>query len=387
MASFAFLSQGRLYLRSGQTVKEIKSRFGESIRDRALAMQERNAWKQQGSGARFMGVWAPQVGPNPADMPIDISGVTRGPRAGELIYSLETPEICGLISVEAPTAEEQRLWHSNATRVRDLSRHPTNPRLACSVYHDNGTASIGVMQADGRHLHLATEGDSLDLAPHWVPGQEAGVVFQSAGLGRNRDGVPVGIGPFHLQRLDLDSGELETVAEHHGFDLLTPQYDANGRLHFIRRPYRPNHWRPWWQTGLDVLLLPWRLLYAFFQFFNFFSMRYTGRPLSADSQGARKELDATRMVLWGNVIEAQKAMRKAGPEEAPALVPRSWELVRQEADGTETALASSVLSYALRADGSILHSNGSAIFLRQPDGKTETLTRHHYIEQVITMED
>lgn len=115
-------------------------------------------------------------------------------------------------------------------------------------------------------------------------------------------------------------------------------------------------------------------------------MRYTSRPLSADSQGARKELDATRMVLWGNVIEAQKAMRKAGPEEAPALVSRTWELVRQETNGTETVLASSVLGYALRADGSILHSNGSAIFLRQPDGKTETLARHHYIEQDIALE-
>ena len=52
---FAILAQGRLYLDSGKSVRELKSQFGEGIRDRAVALHERNAWKTSGSGARFMG--------------------------------------------------------------------------------------------------------------------------------------------------------------------------------------------------------------------------------------------------------------------------------------------------------------------------------------------
>ncbi len=386
MPRFALLSQGRLFLHAAGELKEVTSHFGKGIRDRALSIRERNAWKYQGSGAKFMGMRAMQTDTHPDEIPIDFSGVARGGAAGELIYTITTPEICGLLSA-VTGGDEQRLWHSNGTHVRDLARDPKAERLACAVLHNGSTSGIGVMGIDGRGLSIATEGDSMDLAPRWVPGRGSVLIFQSAGVGRNRDGMPLGLSPFAIQRIDLETHELETVAESPTFDFLAPQCDAGGRLHYIRRPYRQDHWRPRWATLLDVMLLPWRLIYAIFQFFNFFSMMFTGRPLSADGPARHKELDTQRMVLWGNVIDAQKAMRKAGPEEAPDLVPRTWELVRRELDGSETVLARSVLSYDLCADGSVLYSNGSAIFLRKPDGAQETVVRHRFIEQVVALDE
>jgi hypothetical protein len=383
---FALLAQGRLYLDGGGSVRELKSHFGERIRERAVAMHERNAWKTSGTGARFMGTWAMRDQEDPAAMPIEVSSVASGSAPGELLYCLETPEICGLLKLEQQGAEENRLWHSNSRRVRDLALHAGSNRIVCAVAHDDGTAGIAVMQSDGSRLSIATEGDSVDLAPRWIPGKDDLVVFQSAGVGRNRDGFPVGLGPFHIQQLTLTSGELQTIADSPEHDLLAPQYDAEGRLYFIRRPYRPGHWRPWWATLLDVVLLPWRLLYAVFQFFNFFSMRYTGQPLSADGGSARKAMDAQRMVLWGNVIDARRAMRKARPEEAPDLVPSSWELIRREPDGTESVLARGVLSFDLCRDGTILYLNGSAVLSRAPDGKVDKVARHNCIEQVIALD-
>ena len=113
-----------------------------------------------------------------------------------------------------------------------------------------------------------------------MPGQPGSLVFQSAGVGRARDGTPRGLGPFHIQRLEVESGAMETLAEDARHDLLAPRCDAAGDLYFIRRPYRGDGAGPWWRLPLDLLLMPLRFLYAIFQFFNFFTMAFTGKPLA-----------------------------------------------------------------------------------------------------------
>ena len=384
MSRFAFLAGGRLHISNDSKVSELKSQFAQAIRDRALAMQQRHAWKSEGTGAQFMGAWAKPRTMDPAEMPIEISAVAHADTPGSLLYVVETPDICGLLRVENLGLEETRLWHSNDTRIRDLSRHPAEPRLACAVTYPAGTANIGVLRADGGGLKEITEGDSVDMAPSWVPGKTEELVFQSAGLGRGRDGIVRSLGPFHIQHLDLERGEIETIADDARFDFLNPRCDAQGGLYYIRRPYRTDT-QPLWRLALDVLLIPFRLLWAVFQFFNFFTNIFTGKPLTSAGASSQRSLDAKRLVLWGNVIEAEKEMRKRNAGDAPDLVPKTWELVRRASDRAETVIAKGVLSYDLLPDGGVLYSNGSAVFLRQPDGKTERLLRHEFIVQVIAL--
>ncbi len=70
-------------------------------------------------------------------------------------------------------------------------------------------------------------------------------------------------------------------------------------------PYRLRAGPPWWKFLLGVILIPWRLLQAIFQFFNFFTIRYTGKQLDPTAQegggSARRPLDVERMIVWGNV--------------------------------------------------------------------------------------
>jgi hypothetical protein len=384
MPNFAFLSQGRLHLHREGKPAEIQSRFGDTIRERALASERRHAWKSGGAGSRFMGLWAPRVGESAEDMAISITALAPGNAEGELLYTLETTEICGLLQVNDFGSDEQRLWHSNQTRIRDLARHPSEPRVACAVWEPNGTANIGVMTAEGSRLREVTEGDSLDLSPRWVAGESEVLVYQSAGLGRNRQGHPVAYGPFEIHRLDLTSGDLDTLVASPRHDYLAPRGNADGTLHFIRRPHEDPFKRTWWQVFVDLLLIPFRLLAAIFQFFNVFTMLFTGKPL-ASRGGAAKGADLKRMMLWGNAVEAEKAMRAAPQEEAPDLVPKTWELIRRTDDGAEAILVRGVIAYDLLPDGSLLYTNGSAIFHRTPDGKTERLLKHHYIEQVIAL--
>ena len=70
---------------------------------------------------------------------------------------------------------------------------------------------------------------------------------------------------------------MTSLAEDPKLDFLGPQIAPDGALYCIRRPYRlaQSRFRPL-QLIEDILLFPFRLVYAFFQYLNIFTMMYTG---------------------------------------------------------------------------------------------------------------
>jgi len=147
---FAYLSQGQFHLKDGDgEVRLIESKFGHSIRDRAVQIHDRNAWKTQGSGARFMSgglLWgAPQH--DPAALPIAITGVSHGNSADQLVYALDTQEISGIFRLDEGATQEQRLLHIADFRVGRL--HSNSERIACALTRKRGNSCIAVMCTDG----------------------------------------------------------------------------------------------------------------------------------------------------------------------------------------------------------------------------------------------
>jgi hypothetical protein len=385
-APIAYLAQGRLHFQNGsEPARAWESRFGQTVRDRALEIQQRHSWKEAGRGAQFMGrslLWA--GGAPPAEVQIRISSLTRGNGPEEILYALETSEVCGLFRMQAD-GEERRLFHGNERRqIQHLCARGDRDRIACAVLGEGG-ANIALMSRDGSELSEVTEGDSVDLAPSWVPGSSPEIVFQSAGIGRDRQGRPVTYGPSVIQKLDLARGDVSLLHEERGQDLLGPQMAADGSLYFIRRPYRTVGGGSFLRSLLDFVLFPARLLYALFQYLNFFTARYTGRPLTTAGGPERKGADARQMLIWGNLIEAEGAAR-GGPasEEPPAIVPSSWQLVRRAA-GRSEVLASGIVAFDLTAEGGIIYSNGSAVYHRDGAGRTERLCTGDHIEQVVAL--
>jgi len=383
----AYLAQGKLHLKvdDGQ-VHTIESRFGREVRERAVRIQQRNAWKTQGSGAKFMNgglLWGARDH-DPAEMRVAITGLSWGASGDELLYALETDDIAGVFAIRNAGREEQRLFHTSDYNVGHLCAQSDGGLIACSLNHDVGTANIAVMGFDGSDFSEVTEGDSIDLAPSWVPGAPKELAYQSAGVARDQNGRFVGHAPFAIHKLNLDAGDMGVVAEDPGYDLLGPRLDEQGSLYYIRRPYKaPIQKFSFWRFLLDIVLFPFRLVFAVFQFLNFFAVRYTGKPLSTSGPAAQREMDIKRMMVWGNMIDAEKAAREHKGEDAPALVPKSWELIRQSKSGSIEVLARGVLSFDLCEDGSIVYSNGSAISRRHTDGSTERLLVANMIEQVI----
>jgi hypothetical protein len=386
----AYLAQGKLHLRSGGGAETVESQFGRSLRERAAQIHNRHAWKMQGRGAQFMGgaaLWASQAG-DPGHFRIAITSIAPGRNSGELLYSLETDEISGIFTVNSEGVE-QRLFHTADFRVRHVSLSPDRSTIAASIFHHNVTSNLALLQVEGTDFFEATDGDSFDLAPRWVPGSRRRLVFQSAGVGRDGAGRFAGVGPFSIQELDLDSGDMACLAEEEGFDLLGPQKTADGSLYYIRRPYEAAGRRQVSVLGAlkDTALFPFRMAHAIFQYFNFFSMRYTGKPLASAKGSAARQPDLRQMMVWGNLIDADRAAREnVGETDAPDLVPSSWQLVRRNPDGDTEVLARGILSFDIAEDETLVYSNGSAIHRRPTGGgRDERILVGKMIEQVTAL--
>jgi hypothetical protein len=385
----AYLAGGRLHVKEGgDEPRAFDSKFGQAVRDRAVRSAQKNAWKTQGTGAQFMSggaLWGASAR-GPGVLRIAITGVTRAAEPGRLLYALDTDEIVGLFSLDPATGEEKRLFHSNDRRVRFPSSRPGRDQVVCSVLAEGGTANLAIMRADGSDLQEITEGESLDLAPSWAP-DGARIVYQTAGLGRDRQGRLVGFSPFSVLLLDLETGDITPVLDDARFDFLGPRVARDGAVYAILRPHRERAGGSPWKAAADVGLFPFRMVRAVFGYLNFFSQRYSGQPLSSAGGARQKEADPRQMFIWGNLIDAEKAAQRAreGGDEAPALVPPSWTLVSRKASGELEELAKGILSFDLCDDGSVVLSNGSTVDHLAPDGKRTTLCRGELIEQVVAL--
>ena len=93
------------------------------------------------------------------------------------------------------------------------------------------------------------------------------------------------------------------------------------------------------------------------------------------------------MKLWGESIAPEKLRdRNFSEADAPSLVPRTWQLVRQATQGVPEVLAEGVLAYDLALDGTIIYTNGSAIYAIRSDGSRDRLCVGNWIESVSILE-
>ena len=387
--NFAYVSQGELFHHTNGVKKQIVSQFGQEIVDRAARTQQMQNWKTQGQDGNAMLAGRSLWGGNSADasgVKVSIVSATAGDEQGRLLYALGTNKITGLLDYTVADDREVRLFHKSDFRLIDIVRHPQENWLAASLANGDGTASIATMHTDGRRLRRVTEGDSADLAPAWVPNQENVIVFQSSGVARDAQGYVARFSPFRIEELNLKTGALMTLADNPQFDYLNPRKDAHGNLYCIRRPYQSSGVGSGVGTTLtDIVMFPFRLLRMIFDFLNYQSMMYSRQPLSS-AGGSKQQRDPEELYLWGRKIEVDKALRNAKRnDDTPAIVPKTWELVRIGSDGSEEVLAKHVASFDISAEGAIIYSNGNGVFTLQSNGKPKRIAKHRFIEKVFAI--
>ncbi len=390
--NFAYLSGGRLYLKFGQAnVRAIASEFGQAAQQRILQTQRRNGWKQKNPMANFLpGNISGDVAGSESSVQIVVQGVCPT-SADRLLYTLEAGEIGGIFTLEqlAVSAndrqqpKEKRLFHSADFKVDRVDFHPKHKLIACAVVRKDGIANIAMMPVDAVHLQEVTEGDAIDLAPKWIPGVRKAVVFQSAGIGRDRSGYIIEHKHSTIEQLDFDKQEVITLASDPKYDLLSPQMSADGTLYYIRRPYSPLHQRVRLShTFKEMLLIPIRLLAALFGWLNFFTRRYTGKALLAPPPQRTTNRQMLLLGRWVDVAAEVERNRRFGDADSPALVPRSWELIEQRPHQQPRVIGQGVLAFDVGLDGKLIYSNGSAVYGVNVGGVAERLVLDCPIEQV-----
>jgi len=360
----ACLQNGKvMVLEEGREPIELESPYAEQVGARERTLARKNAWKTQGRGAAFMGGGRAALWGGGAEQdlpPARVVGVTRGRMSDEICYAISTGVVSGVFAQKPGSRDEHRLFHNADTQIRELDFSFADEAFTCTVDGKGGTSAIGILADDGKGVRTVTEGDVLDRAPRWVPGGVGEIVYASAGIGRTASGAWAGRSPFALHRLHMNDGTVEVLMADGKYDYLAPIPASGSVIYAIRRKYEDD--RPkfsFFGALTDALLAPFRLLFALFQYLNFFSARYTGKTLVSRGNTRQKAADSERMMVWGNLVEvAQEAEDSARAEGATA---GGYELVRITPKTTEV-MASGVLAFDVSPRGEIVFSTGSAVF-------------------------
>ncbi|MBX9685752.1 MAG: hypothetical protein K2X27_03560 [Candidatus Obscuribacterales bacterium] len=386
---FAYIKQGKLYYSDGQqAAMQIESQYAQDVVNNALARQQKNSWKTGGDSAAAMMARQSMGMQGGQAVKVDVSAITSGSNADELLYVVATDAVGGLFSYSLSKQKETRIFHKEQLHLSDFRRNPSKDVIACSQRAANGTATISVVQ--GNDISQVTEGDSSDEAPSWVQNNDKQLVYQSAGIARNQQGFMMGLGPSAIMKLDLQNGTVSALLENEGYDYLSPHMTAKGELFYIKRPYEAIFKRnyPLHKMALDALLFPFRLIRAFFDFLNFFSMAFSKKPLTTAGGPKLEGPDEKTLLLKGKLIDAEAALKENnGSEDALRLVPSSWQLSSRDSLGKEQTLAEGVLAYDLSKDGKIVYSTGAALYECNSDGsQKKLLSLEKFVDTILILD-
>jgi hypothetical protein len=383
MTALAFVAGGRLHVLNGDgPPRALESAFADTVRERSQEIHRRHSWKGEGSQGGFGSLaWGRQpTGPPTVDA--RVTGLSRAPEPGQLYYSLEVDRLTAVCASDPASGTERRLLHGSKTRLRDVCARPDRDDVACALQHPDGTASIALMSREATDLRQVTEGESLDVCPSWADDGSPRIVYQAAGLGRDSAGRPAGFGRFEIHVLDLQRGEVETLAADGDADLERPRIGPDGALYYLSRPHTGARSSALGMAK-DFLLFPVRLLFAVFQYLNFFSARYTGKPLTTAGGPQRKAGDLRRMLEWANLVDAQK--NGAAEDGETGGVPRSHRLVRRRTAAGPEVIASGVACFDVAPDGSVVYATGSEIVRLAADGRTEKVCSAAAVETIVAL--
>lgn len=387
----AYIANGKLHIlgKEGNS-QQIESRFAQEVIARSQRIAENRAWRSGGQGVFGTSVWNNRHQTDPDAIKINFSDVSPGASGDEILYCLQTDSVCGMFTYLLNDGHETRLFHKNDFHLREIHRHHQLPQVIAALEKSNRTCNLVLFDGDSPHYRELTEGDSRDESPWWEPGPGRRLLYQSAGIGRNRDGFAVGVGPAAVMQLDLDQGKLETLLQSERYDYLQPRRGPAGELLYIRRPWQqdPGAHNRGWQSLVDLLAFPFRLARAVFEYLNVFSMIYSRKPLRTAGGPPGDEKDVSKAMMKGRLLNVQRALRSFNTDkDAPPLVPKSWQLMARDGNGQESVIAERVSSFDVTESGVIVFSNGTGIFrIGSGQAAPERLGRNWLVDRVVVLD-
>lgn len=374
-----FFSDGEMTLYHDGRMQVLHSGRMERYMATARDLEARNAWKYEGAGAQF------QQQRNPYEahrrMAESACRVTAMAMHGDqLLYALVTPDMGGLYlrALEDDAAPESSWLSERTFRPRDM--HMQGGQVALALDTPQGECHIALLEAGKARYETLTLGDTQDTAPFLCPDGRT-IYYASAGFARDEEGHILAKGPSALLKLDARTGDLTEVIAADDMDYLRPRVAPDGRLYFIRRPYQMP--KPKRLSLIDRV----KNVGAFFKgvgrLFQFIgdpegSAKRQPRIAGQPDDGQQKRM------LEGVLVDVTRVSDAAAEDDERGCVPETWTLMRQEADGSLTAVAAGVADYGFDGDG-LVYSDGRRI-IRLQDGRKTVLHRAVFIPRLIVVE-
>ncbi|KPU45703.1 hypothetical protein OXPF_09360 [Oxobacter pfennigii] len=359
---------------------EYFKKYNKNLKD----IKQRSAWKTEGSGAAFMGVSNPYTRLDEGKITGQIHGVTFIEDGAKIIYSISVNEFSGLFikSLNDAASEEGHIIHDTKIKFFNMDYNKNTDKIAISVGSSVTDTDIAVLDVKTGHYHLVTEGNCKDENPVWSHSGNV-IYYDSSGAATDNEGNFTAWSPRGINRLDLDTGEIDEIVYFDKFDCFLPKEDSMGNMYFIKRPLDSGK-----STGsfLDALLIPFKIMKAIYNWLEFFTMRYTGQTFSSGGKNPSnsKTRNPEESFINGNLINVEKTLKenKDRGEKNPGIIPRTWELMKRTPDGSIKTVKKGVLDYDINNRGDIIYSNGKYIIKLNDSGKEEVLEKVELADKI-----
>lgn len=338
------------------------------------SIKERKAWKTEGSGAMFTGMTDDSTDDFNAIYPTAIALMSDD----MLAYSARLQEGTAIQSWQTNAIAEGLILRKNNFQVFDMAYDATHRRIIASASDSRYVSPFGerhlcVLPLDGGRTQFITEGECQDKNPSIDPTNPTVIYYDSCGLAFNKDSTV--FSPRQINRLNLTTGELDTLLSDNKYDYFLPQMDKQGNLYVIRRPYHEYTSTNPLDVLKNLLLSPFKILKAIVGWLDYFTKRYAGESLkTSGANPARSQAKSEEeLFIEGNLIKADRhfAKNQADGDKYAGFIPKSWELLKIH-DGQTTTIKKGVMAYCLTDDGVIV-SNGKSL-IKIHDGQEELIT-------------
>ena len=351
----------------------LESEYAKQYNRNKQSIREKQEWKTQGTGAKFMGVDPNLDHLDERKTHIELTGLCAAAQKQQLTYAIQVDEFFGVYTKEM---EEEALGEDHILHTAQLQIYDTDYDEASGQI----VLSMGQRQL-GRHLALLdpktsiykqmTEGDAIDAHPRWSKAYPKTIVYDSCGIGFDQEGRPCGVSECQIYRLDLGTMTIKELVHISGFDCIKPHEDGEGNLYFIKRPKEEDQREAGVLSALETaLMMPVHLARYFGRLAGL-----TKRGVEAKESPKTQKKYANECLIEGHLIHAEENEKDhiSQKEPYPGIMPRSWQLVKQGKDGMIQVIKRGVLDFDLDEAGNMIYSNGKYVIRRLPDGKEEKL--------------
>ena len=373
-----YISNGSLGMYDGSSARPVASQRVEQLARTLRQLEQQHAWKTEGEGAKFMHQHNPYA--NAAEqMRGKVTAVA--PHHEGIIYAVDLGRTGGMYTKNPfdPDEPEGLVTSAVGFYARDMVRHGDS--IYASIREGAESHIVRIDPENGRYESL-TEGDTLERHP-FIREDGLEIYFDMCGYARDDENRIIARGPSGIACMDISSGEIRELYSDPDTEFLKYSH-IGGVQRMLVRPYKAKHA----ENPLGCLLAPFYAVVGFVHFFSSINAARKGKsaPLAAGKSEAARYPDE-KITIDGIRIDPKIIAREQQKhkDEYPGLLPRDWQLVAIQPDGSLQTLQHGVLDYLPLDDGGYIYSNGAHVFQVNAAGERKLLFKERLVSDMLLL--